>query len=120
MKKPLTEIVCSSRVNRLCFSPSGMALTLPADDGSLKTYNLSGDVVSHTPRESYRVRSSATVVLHASSLHCVSYLFLSQAILNSAVWSVDESELFSAGWDLAVTSWKPQQDRAHQSKDVLT
>jgi hypothetical protein len=110
VKKPLTEIPCSSRVNRLCFSPSGIALALPADDGSLKSYNLSGELMSRIPRESCTV----------SSILYIRFLFLIflQAILTSAVWSNDESVLFSSGWDLAITGWEPEQAHGAVFKDA--
>eukprot|EP00474_Spongospora_subterranea_P009354 CRZ09812.1 hypothetical protein [Spongospora subterranea] len=83
VKKPLIEIACGSRVNRLCFSPNGSLLTLPGDDGSLNTYNLSGELV---------IKGGLTGRGGTDMVTC-------------ATWASDSAQLLSAGWDCNVTSW---------------
>ncbi|XXQ33401.1 WD domain, G-beta repeat [Plasmodiophora brassicae] len=86
-KKPMTEIPCASRVNRLCFSPNSALLTLPADDGSVHSYNLSGELI---------IKLSAREA---------------PVILTSAAWTEDGSQILSAGWDQSITVWRRADER---------
>ena len=84
-KSPLSTAPCGVGANRLCFNPSGTAVTVPCDDGLVKTFNLRGE----------QLHELGTGLIPSS-----------KRMVCASAWTYDESAVFCAGWQLAIFGWR--------------